>query len=148
MLKFNVKISGLEEGQKITKEKAEKILMLCMMKMEELAIKNAPVDQGFLRLNISLFPQLLSNKYVLTSNADYSADLEYGNTPKNVNLGDILAWVERKGIASGDGAENVAWYVAKKIREEGIKAHPYMRPALNEVLNFWYDFYSKQVFFK
>jgi len=130
----------------MTKDKAKRILMLCMMKMEEIAIKNAPFDKGFLRLNISLFPQILSYSYILTSNADYSADLEYGNTPKNVNLGDILAWVERKGIASGDGAENVAWYVAKKIREEGVNAHPFMRPALMQVINFWYDFYTKQVF--
>ena len=148
MLKLNVKMTGLDKGQKMTKDKAKRILMLCMMKMEEIAIKNAPVDKGFLRLNISLFPQILSYSYILTSNADYSADLEYGNTPKNVNLGDILAWVERKGIASGDGAENVAWYVAKKIREEGVNAHPFMRPALMQVINFWYDFYSKQVFFK
>ena len=146
MLKLNVKMTGLDKGQKMTKDKAKRILMLCMMKMEEIAIKNAPFDKGFLRLNISLFPQILSYSYILTSNADYSADLEYGNTPKNVNLGDILAWVERKGIASGDGAENVAWYVAKKIREEGVNAHPFMRPALMQVINFWYDFYKKQVF--
>jgi len=141
MLKFNVKISGLEEGQKITKEKAEKILMLCMMKMEELAIKNAPVDQGFLRLNISLFPQLLSNKYVLTSNADYSAAMEYGTRPFWAPIEPLKAWAARK-----IGDEGLGYAIQANIAKYGIKAHPYFRPALNEVLNFWYDFYSKQVF--
>jgi hypothetical protein len=141
MFKFNIKLTGLEKGKEDAKAKSQKVLMLCMMKMEELAIKYAPVDQGFLRLNISLFPQILSNNYVLTSNADYSAAIEYGSRPHWAPIDPLKDWAKRK-----IGDESVAYAIQANIAEYGIKAHPYFRPALNEVLNFWYDFYSKQVF--
>jgi hypothetical protein len=141
MLKFKVKLEGLEKGQKVTQDRAKRILMLCMMKMEELAINNAPFDQGTLRLNISLFPQILSNSYILASNAEYSASLEYGTRPYWAPIEPLKAWALRK-----IGDENVAYAIQAKIAKYGIKAHPFMRPAFMQVLNYWYDFYSKQEF--
>jgi len=140
MLKFKVKLEGLEKGQKVTKDKSKRILMLCMMKMEQLAIKNAPVDQGFLRLNISLFPQILSYSYILTSNADYSAAMEYGTRPYWAPIEPLKEWAARK-----IGDEGVAYAIQASIAKYGVKAHPFMRPAFMEIINFWYDYYSKQV---
>jgi len=113
-------------------DKMKRVLMKSMFKMEELAIKNAPVDRGFLRQNITLFPNILSDEYVLTSKAPYSEALEYGTRPFYAPIEPLKGWASRKL-----GDENIAWAVRAKIAKEGITAQPFMRPSLTEVESFW-----------
>ena len=51
-----MKLDGLDKGKKLTNDKLRKVLMKSMFKMEELAINNAPHDQGELRQKITLYP--------------------------------------------------------------------------------------------
>lgn len=146
MIKFDFKITGLEKGKKDTIDKSKKVLMKCMFKMEELAIDYAPYDTGYLRNNITLFPQILSSDYVLTSNAPYSADLEFGNTPRDVSFSDIEEWATRKGIISGKKGGAFVKYVTEKIRTKGVNAQPFMRPANQQVRDFWLPQFKKEVF--
>lgn len=137
MIDFKLSLDGLRKGEKLSRDQVRRVLMRSMFKMEELAIQKAPFDKGALRLGISLFPQILADEYVLHSKADYSADLEYGNTPREVKLDVLADWAERKGITSGYETIGFVLYVQKKIREHGVNAQPYMRPALFEVETFW-----------
>jgi hypothetical protein len=141
MLRFRVKVSGVEKGKEETINAARKVLMMSMFKMEELAIKNAPFDVGDLRQKITVFPEILANHYVLTSHAEYSAALEYGTRPFYAPIEPLKKWAARK-----IGDESVAYAVRAKIAKEGITAHPFMRPAYYEVLNFWYPKFRDDVF--
>lgn len=141
MLKFNLSLKGLDKGQKLTEEQARRILMKCMFKMEELAIKNAPVNQGTLRMQISIFPQILSNKYILTSWAKYSEAMEYGTRPYWAPIAPLKEWAEQKL-----GDENIGYAVQAKIAKYGIRAHPYMRPSLIEVQQYWLQKYINEEF--
>ncbi len=142
-----MKLTGLDKGERLTKDKAKHILFKSMFKMEELAIGKAPFDTGHLRQNITLFPQILAEKYVLTSGAEYSEDLEFGNSPRVVKFDDILEWIKRKGIRNDDSS---AWafaaYVKKKIKEEGVNAQPFFRVALSETKEIWYPQFAKEEF--
>ena len=144
MLKAELK--GIDKGKRLTIDMARRVLFKSMFKMEELAIQKAPFDRGFLRQNITLFPEILADKYVLSSNAPYSADLEYGNNPRDVKLKPLIEWIERKGIRSGKNAIGFAKYVQNKIKTEGVNAQPFMRPAFYEVVNFWQDIYKEEEF--
>lgn len=146
MIRFKINMKGIEKGRKLTIDKSKRVLMKSMFKMEELAIRRAPFDKGFLRQNITLFPQILSNRYVLRSMAPYSADLEFGNTPRDVRFEDIEAWVIRKGIRTGKNVVPFALYVQNKIKTKGVNAQPFMRPSFWEIVNFWQDTYKKEEF--
>ena len=143
MLRFRVNLKGIDKGKKLTINKGKKVLLKSMFKMEELAISYAPVDRGFLRANISVFPQILANKYTLTSKASYSEDMEYGSAPKFVPIDDLVAWAIRK---TGDGSLGFA--AQKTISERGVRAHPFMRPAKAQVENFWLPLYWEEEFKK
>lgn len=141
MFKINVKLTGLDKGQVLTKEKAKRVLFKCMFKMEELAVDKAPVNQGFLRANISLFPQLLSENYVLISKANYSAAMEDGTRPYWAPIEPLQEWARQKL-----GDESIGYAIQAKIAKYGIRAHPFMRPAFYEVVNFWYDQFAADEF--
>jgi len=126
------------------KDKAKVVLMKAMFKMEELAIKKAPVFEGELRQKIKLTPKKLSDEYTLISGAGHSADLEFGNRPTFAPMEDLINWVEKKGIKSGDEVYSFAKYVQKKIKEKGVNAQPYMRPSLIEVKNFWLPLFIRE----
>jgi len=81
MIKFKVNMKGLEQGKKLTKGAMKQVLKRSMLKMEEIAVLNAPFDKGILRGQITLFPQILAERYVLYSKAPYSEALEFGNKP-------------------------------------------------------------------
>lgn len=146
MIKFNFRLKGFDQGKKITIKKSQQVLFKSMFKMEQIAIDKAPFDKGFLRENITLFPQILASQYFLRSNAPDSEALEYGNTPREVKFEDIEAWAKRKGIIDGNDDYGFVSYVTEKIRREGVNAHPFMRPALNEVKTFWMPQYEKDIF--
>jgi hypothetical protein len=45
----------------------------------------------------------------------------------------IAAWVRRKGIAHGDDADRVAFYIARSIAIHGINARPFLSFAVRKV---------------
>ena len=139
MFNFKIKYSGPNE-QKII-DKPKRVLMKCMFKMEELAIQKAPFDRGTLREEITLFPQILANEYFLTSNASYSAVMEYGSRPFYAPIKPLKEWARRKL-----GDESLGYAVRAKIADVGITAQPYMRPSLFEVKSFWLPIFSKEEF--
>lgn len=144
-LRFKVKLKGMEKAKKLSKEKARRVLMKSMFKMEELALQKAPVDKGDLKQKITLFPQILANHYELISPVEYSADLEYGNSPRVVKFSTIFKWVKRKKIATNDEhAAAFAMYVKKKIAREGVNPSPFLRPALYEVKETWLPSFAKE----
>ena len=138
MLKLKVNVEEVKAD--IPASKLKEVLFKSMLKMEELAVDKAPVDIGTLRQNISLFPQLLSKKYVLVSKMPYSAPMEYGTRPFYAPIKPLKDWAKR---VSGD--ESLGYAVRAKIAKQGITAQPFMRPAYYEVLNFWLPLYKKQV---
>ena len=131
MLKLEIDFKLDIDDQEIV-DKMKRVLMKSMFKMEELVIKNAPFDRGFLRQNITLFPEILSDKYVLTSKAPYSAAMEYGTRPFYAPIEPLKGWAHRKL-----GDESLGWAIRGKIAAVGITAQPYMRPSLIEVESFW-----------
>jgi len=141
MLKLKIESKGFDKSKKEVMEKLQRVLMKSMFKMEELAIQKAPVDTGFLRQNITLFPHILSNKYVLTSNAEYSAAMEYGTRPFYAPVSKLSKWAGRKF-----GDADAGFAIQNKIAKYGITAQPFMRPAFYEVMTFWQDKYKKQEF--
>ena len=141
MIKFKVKVSGTEEGKKQTIDKSKLVLMKCMFKMEELAIDYAPFDTGYLKANITVFPQILSGHYVLNSAAPYSACMEYGSRPFYAPIQPLKDWARRK-----IGDENIGYAVQAKIAKYGIKASPFMRPSCQQVQDYWLKIYLKEVF--
>jgi len=141
MIKFNIKVSGTDKGKEEVINKARKVLMKSMFKMEELAIDYAPFDQGYLRENITVFPQILSSNYVLNSNASYSAAMEYGSRPFYAPIEPLKEWAKRK-----IGDENVGYAVQAKIAKFGVKSSPFFRPSLAIVKSHFLPQYIKEEF--
>ena len=139
MIDFTVKLDGFE-GKKVV-NKGKRVLMKSMFKMEELALDNAPFDRGYLKGKISVFPQILADEYTLTSRAPYSAVMEYGSRPFYAPIEPLKGWAGRKL-----GDPDAAYAVRASIAKKGIKAQPFMRPALYQVESFWMPFYTKQEF--
>jgi hypothetical protein len=144
-IKFKVRLKGMDKAKGMAKDKLRNVLMKSMFKMEELAIMKAPVDIGTLKANISLFPQILANKYFLVSKMPYSVDLEFGNSPRLVKFDVIKKWVKRKKIRTTEEDINAfAVYVQKKIAKEGVNMHPFMRPSLFQVKEIWLPQFAKE----
>jgi len=139
MLRIKVSFNGLNRMKKVSKNKLKRVLMKSMFKMQEIAIRKAPVDLGDLRQKIDLFPEVLSDNYVLKSKAPYSAAMEFGTRPFYAPIKPLKEWAGRKL-----GDEKLGYAVKNKIAKYGITAHPYMRPALFEVKNYWLPLYLKQ----
>ena len=141
MLKFNVKLKGIDKGEEKVIRKTQIVLMKSMFKMEELAVDYAPFDRGYLKLNIRSTPLIPANKYVLLSKALYSAAMEEGTRPFYAPIKPLKDWARRKL-----GDENIGYAVQKKIAREGIKAQPFMRPAYHEVRTYWFSVFWDQEF--
>ena len=138
MLKLSVKSTADENFYKeFSEESMKRILMKSMFKMEDLAVGNAAVDQGELRSNITLFPQILSGEYTLVSKAAHSEALEYGTRPFYAPVKPLKEWAARKL-----GDPNIGYAIQAKIAKEGITAQPFMRPALWQVKNYWLNYYA------
>ena len=131
----------LSEAKPFVKKKLQHVLLKSMFKMEELAIDNAAFDQGELREKISLFPEILANKYILTSKAKHSEAMEYGTKPYWMPIDPLKEWARRKL-----GDEKAAYAIQKSIAKKGIRAQPFMRPALFGVKYYWLPLYYKQEF--
>lgn len=60
--------------------------------------------------------------------ADYC---EYGTPPRRVPSDPIRTWVKRKLGIRGKKINSVTWAIIKKIEQEGIPPHPFVRPAID-----------------
>lgn len=139
--KLNFTVGGFRNGRKDVIERSKRVLMKSMFKMQELAIERAPTDQGELRNKIRVNPQLLAERYELTSGAKHSAALELGSRPFWAPIQPLKDWSRR---TLGD--EGAAYAVQKSIAKNGIRAQPFMRPAYDEVNLLWIDYYKNQEF--
>jgi len=83
---MNLKINiNWQIDKEKTVEQAKKVLFDCMVKMQELAVLNAPSDIGLLKSRIKFYPRnpgYLS--YVLTDGVEYGVHVEYGTSPHYV----------------------------------------------------------------
>lgn len=139
MISFSIKPPDMNSFKELSDEKLKKVLMKSMFKMEEVAINAAPSNDGELRNKITLFPQILSDRYVLTSNAPYSAAMEYGTRPFYAPIAPLKKWAVKKL-----GDEDAAYAVRAKIAKFGVKAHPFMRPSLFQVKSYWIFVFANQ----
>lgn len=122
--------------------KAQKLLFMCMTKMETLAINYCPVNTGMLRSSIHLTPDTEGHdEYFLRDGVYYGEYVEYGTSPHTPPIQPLKDWSR---LVLGD--ENLAWAIRAKISKKGTKSQPFFRPALHEVQTVWYPEYMRQVF--
>jgi len=141
MLKLSVEVKENPKFEEEFVDKIKRVLLKTMLKMEELAIKNAPVDQGELRQKINLKPIGLSSWYELRSDAKHSEAMEYGTRPFYAPIDPLKEWARRKL-----GNESIGYAVRAKIAKYGITAQPFMRPAKETAFNYWFPLYKKEEF--
>ena len=136
-IEFNIK-------RKIKKQevfdKLKKVLFLSMLKMEELAIINVPVDTGRLKVSINVNPRVLGySSYILGTGVIYAAAVEFGTGPR------VIVPVSKKALAFKMDGKKV---IVKKVMHPGSEARPFMRPSLDQVKNIWVKKYFKREFSK
>ena len=132
-IKFNLKTDLNKER---TLEKTKSVLFRCMLKMQELATINCPVDTGRLSWGIKIFPTSIGfSKYLLYDNVEYAEAIEFGTDPHVINIKNkkVLA-NKKKGQIFG-----------KQVQHPGTEAQPFMRPALDQVKRIWVPRYFDQV---
>lgn len=77
-MKINFSINW-DVKTKQTEEKAKQVLFDCMIKMQELAIINCPVDTGRLRNSIKIYPTTFGHSnYILFTIVEYAEANEFG----------------------------------------------------------------------
>lgn len=64
--------------------------------------------------------------------APHSWWVEYGTPPHPVAASQLIGWVNRKLQLHGNEALRVAYAIAAKIKKEGMPAHPFVRPAIDD----------------
>jgi hypothetical protein len=131
--------------QKYTVDEAipdiKKALYLSMVKMKEIAIREAPIDMGLLRSSIFLHPNTRdSDTYTLEDGVPYGIYMEYGTRPHWAPIKPLIEWAKRHG-----GDEGFGYALRAKIAKVGVDAHPFFRPAMDEVQEVWMPYYFKNV---
>ncbi len=138
-MKIKFKIDSKIKKEETIK-RLKKTLFYSMLKMQELAIQNCPVDQGILAGSIHLEPMSPGQtQYILWARSAYALGVEYGTSPHFVPIAPLKGWAARKL-----GDESLAWAVQHKIALLGTDAHPFFRPSLDEVKNIWVKRYWNQ----
>lgn len=138
-IEFSVKIEEVNTEEVL--DGLRRALYKSMVKMKELAIRNAPVDLGMLRSSINLKPNITNaDKYILSDGVSYGVFMEYGTRPHWAPIKPLIEWAKRHG-----GDEGFGYALQQKIAKVGVSAHPFMRPALYEVQDIWIPFYFGQV---
>ena len=67
--------------------------------------------------------------------APYADDIEYGTDPHNVPFQPIFEWCKRKLKMDDKEAERFANYVIRKIAIDGTEPNPFVRNAIDMVLD-------------
>lgn len=140
-LKLNIQS---EINRKLTSEQLKIVLFKAMMKMQQLATLNVPVDTGRLRNSINLNPAVPGfTNYILSDGVDYGSHVEFGTRPHWTSAENLKGWSRR--VLKDEGA---AYAIAGAIAKRGTEAQPFFRPALDQVKLVWLPRYFNQVFSK
>ncbi len=102
---------------------------------QNVALENVPEDRGELRRKLAQFVPTYRDGDVVwgVSDAPHALPMEYGTDPYWTPIDPLIGWAERNGMDEG-----FAYYVQWKIAQEGIDAHPYLRPGANAQAE-WYQ---------
>lgn len=139
---FDIELTGLQEEQNRIIADQKKVLWLSMHKMWELMLLRCPVDTGRLKNSININPKSSGfSNYTIADGVKYGVDVEYGTTPRYVDIDDLKGWAKRKL-----GDEGLAGAVQNKIAEKGQNAQPFFRPAISEVKSIWLPYYWHKVY--
>jgi len=132
-IKFNIQS---KINKNLTIDKLKEVLFKSMIKMQELAIINCPVDKGRLRWGINIFPTSIgATEYLLYDNVEYARAVEFGTKPHVIRAKNKKVLANKsKGIIFG-----------KSVMHPGTEAQPYFRPALDQVKNVWVKRYIEQL---
>lgn len=99
-------------------------------------VKNGSVDSGQLLKSGAVNRKFLEKEIVYT--APQAIWIEFGTHPHPVSKSgreNLKKWFIRKLGLTEKEAESASWGLANRIRMEGSQAKPFLRPALDEVLN-------------
>lgn len=102
------------------------------LRIQALARIKAPVDTGTLRAGIQMVQGSRGIARAVETTSGYGGWVERGSGPHRTADGSemfrrsIKAWARRKGLS---GREYV---IAQAIRRRGVKARPFLRPAVEE----------------
>lgn len=130
--------TNIEFDEDKVKKAFERVLIKSVFKIQELAKRYAPADTGFLRRNIKII-KINNHKYIIVSEAPYSASMEFGSKPHWTSVENLKTWAKRKL-----GDENIAYALQKSMAKKGVKRQPFMIPAMMEVKNIWIDRFSNE----
>ena len=78
----------------------------------------------------------LDQEWEIRWEAPYADVIEWGCGPHGISVegqANILAWVQRKLGLKGKKAEDAANAIMWNIRKHGADAHPFVRPAADEI---------------
>lgn len=136
-MKITFKINNKLKKEEIF-EGMKKVLFLSMLKMNELAVNNVPVDTGLLKSRINLLPAVPGHiSYTLTAGTDYAVDVEFGTSPRTITA------VNKKALKFKMGGKEI---IVKSVQHPGTEAQPFFRPALDIVKGVWIRRYWDQTF--
>jgi len=122
----------------LTIEQLQNVLYFSMLKLLELATRNAPVDKGLLRNSMFMKPQTRGYSfYEVGDGVNYGVDVEYGTSPH------VIKPLNKKALKFKSGGKTI---FAKQINHPGTSAQPFMRPALDQVKNIWLARYFEREF--
>ena len=133
-MKLNLNIKN-KINKDITIDKMKAILFKSMLKMQELATINCPVDKGALRWGINIRPTTVGfTEYSLYDNVEYAQAIEFGTDPY------VIKVKNKKVIANKESGA----IFGKQVMHPGMEAQPFFRPALDQVKNIWLPRYFEQ----
>lgn len=94
------------------------------------ALERAPEDRGTLKEGM-FPPEKRGDSIVYGSTAPYAEPQEFGTDPYWPPAKPLVEWAQRIGKDAGFG-----YYVQRKIAQEGITEHPFLRPSSEAVQDF------------
>ena len=149
---INKKIADLDE--KVQKDVSNEI-NASALKIQTDAKRLAPINLGQLRGSIQLDPKTSGSlTYIVAATASYAPYVEFGTGGKvSIPAGfesdaaafrggkagsfkDMVAaltlWVKRKGIGNGKNDKGIAYAIAIKILQKGLRPQPFLIPSYEQ----------------
>lgn len=122
-----------EEKKKLEHAVLQQIALEIFKRSQEKIIEYGAVDNGFLLKSGKIIST--DKEIIITYDAPYAEYVEYGSYPHFPPVEPIKQWVRGKLSTGNDKKdESIAWAIATKISQEGVKPRPFLRSAADEVL--------------
>lgn len=141
-MSYSVEIHGLKElegkigrAPEIVRDELVGAMGKSVLLVERGAKVKAPVNIGQLRSSISgQVKQPLGDEVigVIGSELEYAPAMEKGATPHFPPMRPLAYWAQRKLGVDPGSARKLAFLIARKIARYGLRARPYLEPALDE----------------